>query len=210
MLSSRDFYSEASQGHIGGPVEHCVAMMKHLGAPAMPGVPDFNQSTIAMGQHLLNPPSVAGWAGGKAWITPNLLIARSGASRATMMPDASRLPRLELHRRRRRLMLGRRLRDGYDIGATTVERPRSEHLRPRCALERDERFNTRISGYVSWQQAARQLIPTPQAGRPHRRRHGDDTRARGQQPTWGGLPSWDGCCAFAGRRRPRARRRDVP
>jgi hypothetical protein len=33
-------------------------------------VPDFNQSTIAMGQHLLNPPSVAGWAAARAWITP--------------------------------------------------------------------------------------------------------------------------------------------
>jgi hypothetical protein len=31
----------------------------------------------------------------------------------------------------------------------------------RVALERDERFNTRISGYVGWQQAARKLIPTP-------------------------------------------------
>jgi hypothetical protein len=29
------------------------------------------------------------------------------------------------------------------------------------ALERDERFNTRISGYIGWQQAARKLIPTP-------------------------------------------------
>lgn len=45
----------------------------------MPDVPDFNQATIAMGQQLLNPPSVAGWAGGKAWITPGLLIARNWA-----------------------------------------------------------------------------------------------------------------------------------
>jgi len=29
------------------------------------------------------------------------------------------------------------------------------------ALERDERFNTRISGYIGWEQAARKLIPTP-------------------------------------------------
>src|SRR6185369_4888144 len=58
ILTSKDFYSRASYGaHIKGPVEHMVAMMKHLGADAMPGVPDFNQSTISMGQHLLNPPS---------------------------------------------------------------------------------------------------------------------------------------------------------
>ena len=32
------------------------------------------------------------------------------------------------------------------------------------ALERDERFDTRISGYIGWQQAARKLIPTPRQG----------------------------------------------
>jgi hypothetical protein len=31
----------------------------------------------------------------------------------------------------------------------------------RAALERDEQFNTRISGYIGWEQAARKLIPTP-------------------------------------------------
>ena len=31
----------------------------------------------------------------------------------------------------------------------------------RVALERDEQFNTRISGYIGWEQAARKLIPTP-------------------------------------------------
>ena len=88
IFSSKDFYSQASYGgHIKGPVEHLVAMMKHLGVEAMPGVPDFNQSTIAMGQHLLNPPSVAGWAGGKAWITPGLLIARGNVARDVLIPD---------------------------------------------------------------------------------------------------------------------------
>ena len=44
IFSSKDFYSQASYGaHIKGPVEHLVAMMKQLGADAMPGVPDFNQ-----------------------------------------------------------------------------------------------------------------------------------------------------------------------
>src|SRR5262249_42578096 len=77
ILSSKDFYSAASYGaHIKSPVEHIVAMMKHLGAVEIPGVPDFNQSTIAMGQHLLNPPSGAGWAGGKAGLTPGFRIAR--------------------------------------------------------------------------------------------------------------------------------------
>ena len=31
----------------------------------------------------------------------------------------------------------------------------------RAALERDEKFNTRVSTYIAWTQAARKLIPTP-------------------------------------------------
>src|SRR5262249_59980461 len=59
-------------------------------------------------------------------------------------------------------LLGQRLRDGYDIGAATaVSDPANMTTFDRVALERDERFNTRISGYVGWEQAARKLIPTP-------------------------------------------------
>ena len=40
IFSSRDFYSQASYGgHIKGPVEHLVAMMKHLGADSCPACP---------------------------------------------------------------------------------------------------------------------------------------------------------------------------
>jgi hypothetical protein len=162
IFSSRDFYSQASYGgHIKGPVEHLVAMMKHLGAETLPGVPDFNQSTIAMGQHLLNPPSVAGWAGGKAWITPGLLIARGNIAREVLVPDMTGFRDWNFSAGTDDV-LGRRLREGYDIGAATaVSDPSKMTTFDRVALERDEQFNTRISGYIGWQQAARKLIPTP-------------------------------------------------
>ena len=162
ILSSRDFYSQASYGgHIKGPVEHLIAMMKHLGADAVPGVPDFNQSTIAMGQHLLNPPSVAGWAGGKAWITPGLLIARGNVAREVLIPDMTGFRDWNFAAGSDGV-LGSRLRDGYDIGAATaVSDPSRMSTFDMVALERDEQFNTRISGYIGWQQAARKLIPTP-------------------------------------------------
>ena len=96
-----------------------VAMMKHLGVEAMPGVPDFNQSTIAMGQHLLNPPSVAGWAGGKAWITPGLLIARGNVARDVLIPDMTGFRDWNFTAGTDDI-LGRRMRDGYDIGAATA------------------------------------------------------------------------------------------
>ena len=164
ILSSKDFYSQASYGgHIKGPVEHLVAMMKHLGVDAVPGVPDFNQSTIAMGQHLLNPPSVAGWAGGKAWITPGLLIARGNVAREVLVPDMTGFRDWNFSAGSDGV-LGSRLREGYDIGAATaVSDPSRMSTFDMVALERDEQFNTRISGYIGWQQAARKLIPTPRS-----------------------------------------------
>ena len=162
IFSSRDFYSQASYGaHIKGPVEHYVAMLKQLGVDSIPGVPDFNQSTIAMGQHLLNPPSVAGWAGGKAWITPGLLIARGNIARDLLIPDMTGFRDWNFSAGTDDV-LGRRLRDGYDIGAATaVSDPAKMSAFDMVALERDEQFNTRISGYVGWEQASRKLIPTP-------------------------------------------------
>ena len=161
IFSSKDFYSQASYGaHIKGPVEHMVAMMKHLGVDSMPGVPDFNQSTIAMGQHLLNPPSVAGWAGGTAWITPGLLIERGNIARDVLIPDMTGFRDWNFTSGTDDV-LGRRLRDGYDVGAATaVSDPTMMTTFDRVALERDEQFNTRVSGYIGWQQAARKLIPT--------------------------------------------------
>jgi len=162
ICSSRDFYSAASYGaHIKGPVEHLVAMMKHLGAEDLPGVPDFNQSTIAMGQHLLNPPSVAGWAGGKAWIAPGLLIARGNVARDVLVPDITGFRYWNFSAGGDDI-IGRRVRDGYDIGAAiAVNDPSNMTAFDRAALERDEQFNTRVSGYIGWQQAVRKLIPTP-------------------------------------------------
>jgi uncharacterized protein (DUF1800 family) len=162
IFSSRDFYSQASYGgHIKGPVEHLIAMLKQLGADVVPGVPDFNQSTIAMGQHLLNPPSVAGWAGGRAWITPGLLMARGNVAREVLIPDMTGFRDWNFSAGSDDV-LGRRLRDGYDIGAATaLNDPSTMSTFDMVALERDERFNTRISGYIGWQQAARRLIPTP-------------------------------------------------
>jgi hypothetical protein len=162
IFASRDFYSQASYGgHIKGPVEHMVAMMKHLDVDQLPGVPDFNQSTMAMGQHLLNPPSVAGWAGGRAWITPGLLIARGNVARDVLIPDMTGFRDWNFTAGSDDV-LGQRLRDGYDIGAATaVNDPANMSAFDRAALERDEQFNTRISGYIGWEQAARKLIPTP-------------------------------------------------
>jgi hypothetical protein len=106
---------------------------------------------------------VAGWAGGKAWITPGLLIARGNVARDTLIPDMTGFRDWNFNAGSDNV-LGARLRDGYDIGAATaVNDPAKMSEFDRVALERDEKFNTRISGYIGWEQAGRKLIPTPRA-----------------------------------------------
>jgi len=68
VFLSRDFYSARSVGtHIKGPVELIVSTYRRLGLKTLPGVPDFNAASGELGQVLLNPPTVAGWAQGRAW-----------------------------------------------------------------------------------------------------------------------------------------------
>ena len=93
--------------------------------------------------------------------TPGLLIARGNVARDTLIPDMTGFRDWNFNAGTDNL-LGERLRDGYDIGAATaVNDPSKMSEFDRVALERDEKFNTRISGYIGWEQAGRKLIPTP-------------------------------------------------
>ena len=166
IFLSRDFYSEASYGaRIKGPVEHVVTMLKHLGADDVPGVPDFNRTTTALGQHLLNPPSVAGWAQGRAWITPALIQERGNVAFDYLFPDVVNFRDPNFLSRRGAGEVGDRLRRGYDFGsAITLDDPANMSAFDLTALERDELFNTRVSTYRGWERAVRKLIPTPRGG----------------------------------------------
>ena len=166
VFLSRDFYSEASYGaHIKGPVEHVITMLKQLGAGDVPGVPDFNRTTIALGQHLLNPPSVAGWAQGRSWITPALLQERGNVAFDYLFPDVIGFQDPNFLSRDGDGLVGERLRRGYDFGAAIAlddDDDSDKMLAFDLAnKERDELFNTRVSGYQAWAQAMRKLIPTP-------------------------------------------------
>ena len=163
MFLSRDFYSAASYGaHIKGPVEHVITMLKHLGAKDVPGVPDFNRATIALGQHLLNPPSVAGWAQGKSWMTPALIQERGNVAFDYLFPNVSDFRDPNFLSRRGDGIVGERLRRGYDfMSATALDDPGLMSMFDMAAKERDELFNTRVSGYRAWAQAMQKLIPTP-------------------------------------------------
>ena len=159
---SRDFYSTATYGaHIKGPVEHVITLLKQLGVEDVPGVPDFNATTIALGQHLLNPPSVAGWAQGQSWITPALIQERGNVAFDFLFPNVTRFrdPNLLYGSAGE---AGQRLRRGYDfLSATALDDPGVMSMFDLAAKERDEQFNTRISSYRGYEQAMRKLIPTP-------------------------------------------------
>ena len=162
VFLSRDFYSASTYGaHVKGPVEHVITMLKHLGAEDVPGVPDFNQTTIALGQHLLNPPSVAGWAQGKSWITPALIQERGNVAFDYLFPNVTgfRDPN-NLYSTSQEV--GDRLRRGYDyLSATALDDPGMMSMFDMAAKERDELFNTRVSTYLGYERAMRKLIPTP-------------------------------------------------
>jgi len=75
ILTSDAFYSDQSfYGHVKSPVEYVVGTVKQLGGqvrersllPALRG----------LGQELFNPPNVAGWPGGPAWIDASTMATR--------------------------------------------------------------------------------------------------------------------------------------
>ena len=72
---------------IKGPVELMVSTYRKLGVKRLAGIPDLYVVSRELGQVLLNPPTVAGWAQGRSWITPGLLLARGNFARDVLFPD---------------------------------------------------------------------------------------------------------------------------
>jgi uncharacterized protein (DUF1800 family) len=172
VFLSRDFYSAPSMGtHIKGPVELIVSTYRRLGLKTLPGVPDFNSASSALGQTLLNPPTVAGWAQGRSWITPGTLLARANFGRDAVLPDMidfvdpNLVPDAQIRR------VNARILSGMDITAATSERgPDGEAQRvadkkmmgdtaTANLLSDQEEFNTRYASYIGWREAVRKIKP---------------------------------------------------
>ena len=80
LLASREFFAPASVGtQIKSPVVLMVSLMRLTGA-------DPNLAVMVagvcetLGQNLLDPPNVKGWAGGRDWITTSVLFERYNAA----------------------------------------------------------------------------------------------------------------------------------
>jgi hypothetical protein len=165
IFLSRDFYSPASVGtHIKSPVELVISTYRKLGLDYAPGVPDFNQATGALGQTLLRPPTVAGWAGGRSWITPGLLLERGNFARDVLFPDINFIPADRRNPSTEIQSVASRIREGLDISSATQPSGIGEGqvmAESNMLADRDEDFNTRYGSFRGWQMAIERVKPIP-------------------------------------------------
>ena len=82
MWTSDEFYSDNAKARIvKSPVDFIVGAMKTFGLTSATPVrvgnsSNFGKAAADMGMSLFNPPSVAGWQGGMAWMNSGTLLAR--------------------------------------------------------------------------------------------------------------------------------------
>jgi uncharacterized protein (DUF1800 family) len=168
IFLSKDFYSPPSVGtRIKGPVELIVSTYRKLGLRELPGIPDFNAASGELGQVLLNPPTVAGWAQGRAWITPGTLLARGNFARQVVFPDTINFvdPNFDPGQEIRRV--NNRILAGLDITAATIDKTASDASGSAMSNEKamanvlanGEEFNTRYGSLKGWQEATRKIKP---------------------------------------------------
>ena len=162
LLLSQDFYSAASMGtRIKPPVELLISTYKKMALKAVPGIPDFNEQTEMLGQKLFYPPNVAGWANGRSWITPGLLLARGNVIYDTVFPPidfvaSDRTPN-GLYQI---LPVADKLAQGMDV--TTATQPEGKNMGEMSQSmqgDRDEDFNTRLASYHAWRKAIEKVKP---------------------------------------------------
>src|SRR5690349_4814322 len=163
IFLSRDFYSPASVGtRILSPVELAVSTYKKLGLKSIPGVPDFNSVTGALGQQLFSPPTVAGWAQGQSWITPGLLLERANFARDVLFPDISFLPPDRYTGGGEIRRVAERIREGMDISTASKDEAKTGELaESNKNADRDEEFNTRYGSFRGSQMAIERVKAIP-------------------------------------------------
>jgi uncharacterized protein (DUF1800 family) len=158
IFLSRDFYSPTSVAtQIKSPVHLVISTYRKLGLATLPTVPDFNGLTARLGQTLFNPPNVAGWAGGRTWVTPGSLLDRGNLFRAVLFPDTDSFYPPDRVVPGIYASVARRLEQGMNItAATQTGDAESSQL-----ADRDEDYNTRYGGYMGYVMAFDRLIPVP-------------------------------------------------
>jgi len=160
IFLSRDFYSPAAVAtQIKSPVVLVVSTYRKMGLRELPTIPDFGRLTSGLGQTLFDPPNVAGWAGGRTWITPATLLQRGNLFRDVLFADA------RTFRAPDRLMpatyarVGENLAKGMNVTEATKEG--TGDAESNAQLERDEDYNTRYASYRGYVAAFERTKPIP-------------------------------------------------
>ena len=160
IFLSRDFYSSAAVAtQIKSPVVLVVSTYRKMGLRELPTIPDFGRLTSGLGQSLFDPPNVAGWAGGRTWITPATLLQRGNLFRDVLFADA------RTFRAPDRLMpptyarVGENLAKGMNVTEATKEG--TGDAESNAQLERDEDYNTRYASYRGYVAAFERTKPIP-------------------------------------------------
>ena len=150
IFLSRDFYSPPAHAtQIKSPVQLVVSTYKKLGLREVPTIPDFGRTTGGLGQSLFDPPNVAGWAGGRTWITPSTLLQRGNVFRDVLFPNVKGFRPPDRSMSRTDQGVGERLARGMDITEATKESDAAPNMmaESNMMVDRDEDYNTRYGGY---------------------------------------------------------------
>lgn len=158
LLASEHFHQTTGR-QIKSPVELVVGTYRRMGMTHLPGMPDFNQVTKNLGQLLFYPPTVAGWEGGQAWITPSTLVARGNFARELLFPDLSfvapdRQAWDPLVRE-----TGKRINRGDNITQATGGGEGQSMAESTQMADRNEDFNTRYGAMRGFQMALQRIKP---------------------------------------------------
>ena len=153
IFLSRDFYSTPAYAtQIKAPVQLVVSTYRKLGLQSVPTIPDFGRMTASLGQSLFDPPNVAGWAGGRSWITPSTLLQRGNVFREVLFPNIKGFRPPDRAMSATDMGVGERLARGMDITEATKEGDAAPGMaaESNMMVDRDEDYNTRYGGYKGY------------------------------------------------------------
>lgn len=164
IFLSRDFYSQPSYGtQIKSPVHLAISTYRKLGLTEVPGIPDFNTVTENLGQELFHPPNVAGWEGGRSWVTPALLLARGNFAREVLFPDVVNFKAPDQYMPEQNRQVAVKVAQGIEITEATKEEAVDYSGGGMSMFNQmagaDEDYNTRYGSTHGWEEAFRRVKP---------------------------------------------------
>ena len=158
IFLSKDFYSPPSYAtQIKSPVHLVVSTYKKMGLREVPTIPDFGRMTGSLGQSLFGPPNVAGWAGGRTWITPATLLDRGNVFVGVLFPNVGSFRPPDRTMPGMYAVVGERMARGMNITQATKEGDSEANM----LVDRDEDYNTRYGSYRGYQMAHERVKQIP-------------------------------------------------